>query len=341
MNERNLHEKIEWLNYWIEDAYAEKKRILVIGDSVARQYRQFLNEIVKKDGYVVDLIATSRNMFDDVLNKEIENYLIMANYIYDIILYGLGAHHGYWIQCANDELSEKLYRESIRTQINILRKYAYTVIFLSGTPERELSDKGELIANHNIEILARNKILRDVAEEYGYQYYDLFKFVKENNIKYVDLYHFNEEGSLQISCELACIVLNKDKIIDINNISHLCQFKTYIETCINYKKKIYIYGNSNRGKTLRKYILQTYEHDIEGFVVSNDFYEEKEDVFLLKTVSIDNSVIIVTPDVYDIWCELCNYGIEWIRLDRSLFRIMDEILYDIDFKVTHDEESRS
>ena len=38
-------ERIEWLNYWIEDANEEKKRILLIGDSVTRG-------VAKKTEYV-------------------------------------------------------------------------------------------------------------------------------------------------------------------------------------------------------------------------------------------------------------------------------------------------
>lgn len=327
MSEVNLHEKIEWLNYWIEDVNVEKKRILVIGDSVARQYRKFLNEIVKQEEYVVDLIATSRNMFDGVLNGEIENYFIMANHKYNIVLYGLGAHHGYWIHCANDDLSKKLYKESIYAQINIIRKYADNIIFLAGTPEKEFSDKDESTENHNIEILARNKILEDVAQEYGYQYYDLFKFIKENdNVKYTDLYHFNEKTCLQISYKLAYIVLGKDKGIDIKNINHLCELETYIKTCIDCKKKVYIYGNSSRGKTLMRYIMQTHGYDRIGFIVSKEFYKEKEKVFLLESVNKDNSIIVVTPDDYDVWNNVQNYGVEWVRLDKIIYKVMDELI---------------
>ena len=327
MNEINLHEEIEWLNYWIEDANVEKKRILVIGDSVARRYRNFLNEIVKQEGYVVDLIATSRSMLDVVLNKEIENYLLMANYKYEIVLYGLGAHHGYWIQCSNDELSIKLYKESIQVHINILKRYTHTIVILSGTPERELSDKGELTANHNIEISARNKILKDIAEEYGYQYYDLFKYIKEKNVKYVDLFHFNEEGCLRISCKLAGIVLGKDKRIEFKNINHFREFETYIKTCINYKKNIYIYGNSSRGKTLMRYMIQAHEYDITGFIVSKEFYEEKEKILLLESVDKDNSIIIETIDDYVVWNNLQNYGVEWVRLDKMIYKVINELLY--------------
>lgn len=33
-------EKIEWFNSWIEDANANRKRILLIGDSVTRELRK-------------------------------------------------------------------------------------------------------------------------------------------------------------------------------------------------------------------------------------------------------------------------------------------------------------
>lgn len=65
-------EKIEWFNYWIEDANQEKKRILLIGDSVTRQYRKILNNVVATEGYVCDLIATSHSILDEVLEKELK-----------------------------------------------------------------------------------------------------------------------------------------------------------------------------------------------------------------------------------------------------------------------------
>lgn len=49
-----------------------------------------------------------------------------------------------------------------------------------------------------------------------------------------------------------------------------------------------------------RYIIQTHGYDDIGFIVSNEFYEEKEKVFLLENVNKDNSIIIVTPDDYDV-----------------------------------------
>lgn len=68
--------------------------------------------MVNKEGYAVDLVATFRSVLDDALFEEIENYFIRANYKYQEVLYGLGAHHGYWIHCESDDLSKKLYKES-------------------------------------------------------------------------------------------------------------------------------------------------------------------------------------------------------------------------------------
>ena len=50
-NKKQGREKIEWLNYWIEDADKDKERIILIGDSVTRDLRKKLNLYMKASYY--------------------------------------------------------------------------------------------------------------------------------------------------------------------------------------------------------------------------------------------------------------------------------------------------
>ena len=105
-----MREKIEWLNYWIEDANENKKRILLIGDSVSRDIRKGMCTRLK-DEYAVDLLAMSYSIFEDDIENEIEHYFIKNPYQYEYILYNLGAHQGYSRNCIDSEKNQQTFIE--------------------------------------------------------------------------------------------------------------------------------------------------------------------------------------------------------------------------------------
>ena len=66
-----FRESIEWTNGWRDDADVPKKRRwLVIGDSVAREWRGRLKELVAASNIAVDFFASSLHIEDPAFFKE-------------------------------------------------------------------------------------------------------------------------------------------------------------------------------------------------------------------------------------------------------------------------------
>ncbi len=69
-------ERLEWSNFWWEEANKECKRLLLIGDSVTRGYRSALNNFMSESGggYVVDLCAFSAAITDEMTGKMLDGF---------------------------------------------------------------------------------------------------------------------------------------------------------------------------------------------------------------------------------------------------------------------------
>ena len=97
-------EYIEWTNGWHE--YADdlkKRRWLLIGDSVARDMRGRLQELVKPKEIAVDFFASSLHIEDPAFFKELQHFFSFEEYRYEIIFINWGAHHGLSRSCFGDE----------------------------------------------------------------------------------------------------------------------------------------------------------------------------------------------------------------------------------------------
>jgi gluconate kinase len=110
---------VKWTNSWIEDAQnSSVKRILLIGDSVTRQYRGSLNQLVQGKGFVVDFLAGSYGIFDKRFENEIIHFFKQSKYRYEIIIYS-DIHHGFEVRVVEDENRIK-YKEKLMEVIDIL-----------------------------------------------------------------------------------------------------------------------------------------------------------------------------------------------------------------------------
>ena len=79
-------EFIEWTNGWHE--YANdlgKRRWLLIGDSVAREYRGRLQDMVRLKNISIDFFATSLHIEDPAFFKELRHFLSFEEYKYELI----------------------------------------------------------------------------------------------------------------------------------------------------------------------------------------------------------------------------------------------------------------
>src|SRR5688572_14797511 len=122
-------EAIEWCDIWISHANETKlPRVLLIGDSVARDYYPEVERRLAGKAFVARL-ATSRFIADPVLLKEIELVLDQAKF--DVIHFNNGMHG--W------QHSEAAYRQAFPKFLETIRSHApqARLIWAATTPLRD------------------------------------------------------------------------------------------------------------------------------------------------------------------------------------------------------------
>lgn len=313
MEDIKYRERIEWLNYWIEDANKDKKRILLIGDSVTREMRKKLNFYLN-DLYAVDLLAMSYSIIDEVLFKEIKHFFEISKYEYEYIFYQLGGHHGYWISCNTSRNDEICYINKTRKIIQYLKKCTTNLITMSITLEREHDVEGINLTNHNDELKKRNEIIGKVSEKENVIFYDLNEKMDYQKIRYSDWCHFYEECYEYIT-RLILIDFFPDVIeYDANKVETLDELN---EILVKYRK-IYVYGNGVRGKKLKEYMLKK-GYAYEGCIVSEEYMEQGGNVLCLRQADNHNSLVIVTPIEMRLWKILSMSGYDYISLNTDIY----------------------
>lgn len=319
MDERIVaeREKIEWLNYWIEDADQNNERVILIGDSVTRELRKRINIYMKGGGYAVDLIAMSYSIMDDMALEEIKHYFDTTPYNYVFIIYHMGAHHGYHIECAESSKDMIQYGCRIKEILSVLNMYEAKVVSVSSTYERTIDENGNIISNHNSEIEKRNQILSSVSEEMNIPFLDLNKKIQYQNMQYTDWCHFYEDCYEYIAKLIIDRFFPDIEYTSSNQIRTVKELREKLD--VHKDKKIYIYGNSIRGKNIYRY-LEKRGYSFNGFIVSMEYAENMDDVLTINHVNNKDSIIIVTPLDVGIWKELKIGEFNYFSLNSDIYK---------------------
>lgn len=311
-------EKIEWLNYWIEDANQERKRILLVGDSVTRQYRKCMNNILKNEGYVVDIIAMSFSMLDKSLVVELYKFIETLDYQYEYIVFHLGAHHGYWINCSDNMQQRAMYKDRLEQILNMLSKHCLRLITVSGTQEYVQSN---IEKGHNDEIYTRNGVLKDIADAKGYSYVDLYRATEDHNLRYVDWCHFVRSADEFIANRIIEVIFGKTR----KDIYNLQDSLKELNDILRNNYNIYIYGRGKRSEILSNY-FNLISQTVVGYIVSPEYYCNQEDTYVIQEIlnSKEQILIVVTPEDYDIYTKLSNNRKNYISLSERIYTYMEE-----------------
>ncbi len=281
-------EPIEWLNYWIEDANKYKQRIILIGDSVTRDLRKKINFFLRGGGeYCVDLLAMSYSIFDDMVLEEIKHFFKRTPYQYDLIIYHLGAHHGYGVNCIKSENAVNQYTDRVREILVELKKYSDNIGVMTLTLEGCADEKSGL--NHNMEIKKRNEILRAVSNELDLLFYDLNQTIDYKIVRYIDRCHFTDDDYEYMSEKIIGYFFPKIHFAYANRIREMNDLRKKLDTCAN----VYVYGNGVRGKSLKIY-LQKYGYAFREVIVSDKYAHLYNDVVKIDWVEKVNALVIVT-----------------------------------------------
>lgn len=185
---------IEWLNFWMEEPKeSDGCRILLIGDSTARQYRSNLNTLVSPFASV-DFFGSSSHLMDSRFHKEIECYFNICECSYDLIVVNIGGHHGLTLP-ENEFFSYEKYECCYKFFIDSLKTKAKNIIVSTCTHLVSKEDYSQLDYKLNSDIEKRNDIVKKTAEEYGFHVIDLYSYMLNEGKSYVHVDPFHFESS--------------------------------------------------------------------------------------------------------------------------------------------------
>jgi hypothetical protein len=181
-------ESIEWCDIWISHANETNlPRVLLIGDSIAREYYSEVEKRLAGKAFVARL-ATSRFAADPVLLKEIE--LILDQAKFDVIQFNNGMHG--W------QHSEAEYEKALPKLIKTIRAHApkSKLLWANTTPLRD--GKGvtyDSKAEYSDErIGARNNLAAKIMSAQKIPIIDLNAAVRGHPEFHSDNVHFNGQG---------------------------------------------------------------------------------------------------------------------------------------------------
>ena len=314
-------EKIEWLNYWIEDANKEKKRIVLIGDSVTRALRKMLN-LFMNETYAVDLVAMSYGLLDDMAFGEIKHFFDVMNYQYEYVFFQLGGHHGYHVKCSDCSEEAILYKNKSYEILTFLKERVQKVIVLSYTLENEFNAEGNAIENHNKELIERNDLVRNSAEMAEILFYDLNDRINYKKVTYTDMCHFHEEWYEYIAKLMIADLFPQVVCYDSQRIYTFEDFEDMIFS--NKNKVFYVYGDGKRGKLVKDFFERSGKFFFGGFIVSDEYIQFSENAKLLECISPNNVIIIVTPVNTNICKKVSDAGFEFVTLSSMIYSQLEK-----------------
>ncbi|HWD92133.1 MAG TPA: SGNH/GDSL hydrolase family protein [Verrucomicrobiae bacterium] len=179
------HESIEWCDIWVSHANETNlPRVLLIGDSITRDYYPGVEKSLEGKAYVTRL-ATSRFAGDPVLLQEIA--LVLDNTKFDIIHFNNGMHG--W------QHTEEEYRKAFPNLVKTIRVQAphAKLIWATTTPLKAAQPHSPTDPSDD-RIAARNAIGLAAIQGQNIAVDDLNALVRGHPEYHSDNVHFNSQG---------------------------------------------------------------------------------------------------------------------------------------------------
>lgn len=182
------HEFIEWCDVWIPHANETNlPRVLLIGDSISRDYYSRVDNLLSGKAYVGRL-STSAFIADPALPLQIKAALVSARF--DVILFNNGMHG--WQHTENE------YREAFPELLEAIHGSAPNakLIWASTTPLKNSPIAPPEHSNEATDerVAARNAIALKFVQAKGIPVIDLYSLMNGHPEFHSDNVHFNEQG---------------------------------------------------------------------------------------------------------------------------------------------------
>lgn len=180
-------EYIEWCDFWFEDPEnIQKPRVLLIGDSITRDYKGPVMELFRNRA-AVNMMASSRGMDNEDYYYEMGHVLNQERFHYQAIHLNNGLHAKH--------LSEDEYEELLHKTVGFLQTNSTgaIIIALSTPVYRKETGYGN---EENERVIKRNERAVKVARQYGLTVNDLYSLsYGREEIRLEDGLHYNPAGS--------------------------------------------------------------------------------------------------------------------------------------------------
>lgn len=217
-------EQTEWSNFWYDRANENvEKRILLVGDSIARQIRRTLSEII---ACPVDLFASSAALRDQMFWDQWECFFKNNLYKYNVIILWVGNHSRIsengetlfteydYVRFKDDflylvnECQNKSSKVIVLTTLHMYRWRKYNKFIELLRRKFKIKPKEILNEYENIVVEGKNAIMRDIANYQDLLFYDIDKKLMESIYWHVDFIHYIPESNIFV-CNILKDLINK------------------------------------------------------------------------------------------------------------------------------------
>lgn len=180
-------EYIEWCDFWIEDQNnKEKPRVLLIGDSITRDYKGPVMDLFRQE-VTVNMMASSRGMDNEDYFYELGYILNKGRFCYHAIHLNNGLHAKH--------LETNVYENLLDQTVQFIKKNSDAAIVIALSTPVYHNEKGYNQID-NERVIERNKSVARIAERYGLLVNDLYTLsYDKEEIRVGDGLHYNQSGS--------------------------------------------------------------------------------------------------------------------------------------------------
>lgn len=200
-----MKETFEWIQSWCD--HADKNdlpRVLLVGDSIARAYREKVGELLRGK-YYVDYIATSYAIDQPIYVNLITAFAKDSDYALIYFNHGLHGLH----------MTDRVYGEGVEKLLADIGKGKKVVLAMSTL----VKEKGNARIDYRQTgiVLRRNRVMEKIAARNGYAMDDLYAVSANipNEYRLEDGTHYDENGSARLAESVARSILraggNKEK----------------------------------------------------------------------------------------------------------------------------------
>ena len=186
-------EGVGWLDVFSYNENSKKPRVLLIGDSIVRQYIDPVRSGLKNK-YIITRLSTSKSICSSQYIKQLD---IAMTQPYDIILINNGLHDF----LSSNNKYEKCYLKVIHYLFKTNPKSK--IMLISTTGVRGNKKRNDIV-------IQRNKSLKKISKTYHLSYIDLYSIIDGKDELFKDTYHYKIEGVDLLAKKMISSILQVD-----------------------------------------------------------------------------------------------------------------------------------